>query len=383
MSGGIILVSSVGASLPGLLFTNRRPLRGGTAQFRGEPARAHATPKGAPGETKGGHLPTGRQPRRGPLRFWFGLLLLALAAAACAGEQQTTESTLDALRSAAEQGDSAAQYSLGVTYDNGTGVPEDDSQAVHWYRMAAEQGHLDAQARLGSVLTGYLNRSMPGLFERLPVDVAESLRWHRMAAEQGHTGAQYTLGEMYYDGTGVPEDKAEAARWYRLVAEQGDDIVQDEFGRLLRMDAQNRLGDMYAQGEGVPENDLLATIWYRSAAEQGSVHAQVQLGYLYSYGGGTWVLKDVSEAYRWYRLAAQQGDTFAQTSLGAMSEMGEGTLKDLVLAHMWYNIASANGDEQARGMRDRLEGDMTRTEIDRASELARTCMASDYRDCER
>ena len=37
-----------------------------------------------------------------------------------------------------EQGDAAAQYQLGVMYADGEGVPQDDSEALRWYRMAAE-----------------------------------------------------------------------------------------------------------------------------------------------------------------------------------------------------------------------------------------------------
>ncbi len=48
-------------------------------------------------------------------------------------------------RKAAEQGDAAAQYNLGVHYDDGKGVTEDDAQAVYWYRKAAEQGDAAAQ----------------------------------------------------------------------------------------------------------------------------------------------------------------------------------------------------------------------------------------------
>ena len=43
-------------------------------------------------------------------------------------------------RKLAEQGDAAAQYNLGLMYDNGQGVPQDYAEAVKWYRLAAEQG---------------------------------------------------------------------------------------------------------------------------------------------------------------------------------------------------------------------------------------------------
>ena len=44
-------------------------------------------------------------------------------------------------RKAAEQGDADAQFNLGVMYAKGVGVPKDASQAVTWFRKAAEQGH--------------------------------------------------------------------------------------------------------------------------------------------------------------------------------------------------------------------------------------------------
>ena len=118
----------------------------------------------------------------------------------------------------------------------------------------------------------------------------------------------------------------------------------------------------------------------RRQAEQGDPDAQFNLGVRYAEGEG--VPQDEAEAGRWYGLAAEQGDTTAQLSLGVSYASGEGVLKDSVLAHMWLNIAGANGREFAREWRDRLEPDMTRAEINHATELARTCMASDYQDCE-
>ena len=45
----------------------------------------------------------------------------------------------------AETGYAPDQYTLGLIYANGDGVPEDDAEAVRWYRLAAEQGHASAQ----------------------------------------------------------------------------------------------------------------------------------------------------------------------------------------------------------------------------------------------
>ena len=49
-------------------------------------------------------------------------------------------------------------------YDNGRGVPQDDTEAVKWYRKAAEQGHAEAQNNLGVM---YLNgRGVPQTMPR-------------------------------------------------------------------------------------------------------------------------------------------------------------------------------------------------------------------------
>ncbi len=45
----------------------------------------------------------------------------------------------------AKQGHAKAQHNLGVMYENGQGVPQDDAEAVKWYHKAAEQGHATAQ----------------------------------------------------------------------------------------------------------------------------------------------------------------------------------------------------------------------------------------------
>ena len=49
----------------------------------------------------------------------------------------------------AEAGDAGAQFSLGVTYEQGKGIRQDYTEAVQWYRKAAEQGQAEAQYNLG------------------------------------------------------------------------------------------------------------------------------------------------------------------------------------------------------------------------------------------
>ena len=51
----------------------------------------------------------------------------------------------------ANQGGADAQFTLGLLYKRGVGTIQDTKQAVYWYTKAAEQGHINAQYKLGSL----------------------------------------------------------------------------------------------------------------------------------------------------------------------------------------------------------------------------------------
>jgi TPR repeat protein len=61
--------------------------------------------------------------------------------------------------------------------------------------------------------------------EGVPEDDKQAVKWYRLAAEQGHASAQYNLGFMYSNGEGVPEDDKQAVKWYRLASEQARKII--------------------------------------------------------------------------------------------------------------------------------------------------------------
>ena len=86
-----------------------------------------------------------------------------------------------ALAERAEQGDADAQFRLGVMYDIGQGVPQDEAKAAAWYKKAAEQGDADAQLNLGLM---YDNG------RGVPQDEVRAVAWYRKAAEQGNENAQ-------------------------------------------------------------------------------------------------------------------------------------------------------------------------------------------------
>ena len=79
---------------------------------------------------------------------------------------------------AASQGDAIAQYNLlGIMYQNGEGVPEDDTEAVKWYRLVADSNVI----------------------------------------------AQNNLGVMYYRGQGVPVNYVTAYAWWNIASASGNE----------------------------------------------------------------------------------------------------------------------------------------------------------------
>ena len=181
------------------------------------------------------------------------------------GTHLQAQETLDELRERAELGDPEAQFSLGGMYADGRGVPKDDLVAGRWFRRAAGLGLAEAQYNLGLMYES-------GRFRRTNLTIAddgrhirvvqqgevEAVRWYRLAAEQGLVGAQRRLGFIYRDGQGVPQDYAEAARWFTLAAKQGN------------VASQGGLAGMYANGWGVPHDYVEAHMWFNLAAAQSS-----------------------------------------------------------------------------------------------------------------
>jgi len=69
--------------------------------------------------------------------------------------ESLTPSVTDALdfaslRRLAQKGDPAAQFAVGARFATGEDVKQDYAEAARWFSMAAEQGHIAAQATLGA-----------------------------------------------------------------------------------------------------------------------------------------------------------------------------------------------------------------------------------------
>ena len=137
------------------------------------------------------------------------------------GQSHTDTQDINALRHAAERGDADAQYALADAYSNFRVESMEDAEAlaVRWYKLAANQGHAEAQLQLGL-------RHEQGW--GVPEDSSEAVRWYRLAANQESARAQFNLGVMYRDGQGVTQDPVEAHMWLNLAATHSFD-GQDQY----------------------------------------------------------------------------------------------------------------------------------------------------------
>ena len=80
-------------------------------------------------------------------------------------------------------------------YDTGRGVPQDYAEALRWYRLAAEQGNTSAQFRLGVAY---------GTGRGVPQDYVSAHMWLNLAAATGDEEARKARERVAASMTGRP-----------------------------------------------------------------------------------------------------------------------------------------------------------------------------------
>lgn len=133
------------------------------------------------------------------------------------------EQAFPKLKAAAEKGHKKAQYRVGLCYDKGRGVTEDDAKAVAWYQKAVDQGYAKAQYQLGKC---YKNG------EGIAKDEKKAVELFLLAAKQDNGDAQYQLAKCYLKGKGVAKDEAKAKAWLKKA------VKNEKDGKSIRKDIE-------------------------------------------------------------------------------------------------------------------------------------------------
>lgn len=107
----------------------------------------------------------------------------------------------------ARDGDTRAQTALGRLYGQRR-TPEDDKEALAWLRTAAEKGETEAQ---------YLLAGRYACGEGVERNPKEAAKWYLAAAEKNDVVSQYVLAQMYGSGVGVEKNPERATYWHGKV----------------------------------------------------------------------------------------------------------------------------------------------------------------------
>ena len=118
-----------------------------------------------------------------------------------------------------------SQFRLGLANETGyAGGSRDLAASEHWYRLAAEQGHSEAQSRLGDLLFDghWLNA--------VKQDLDAAMYWQRRAAEQGVPHAQFRLGGLLC----LRGNQQEGYAWLWLARSNGHGGAVNELERVCK-----------------------------------------------------------------------------------------------------------------------------------------------------
>jgi len=240
----------------------------------------------------------------------------------------------------------------------------DFETAFYEWLPLAENGNSEAQYNLGLI---FYDRAFDDTYGE-PEDDKNALYWFKLAANQGHVRAQTNLGLMYDKGYGVDQSYFKAEKWYLLAAGQGS------------RNAQFNLGQMYRRGEGVEQDYVKAIYWYKLAAEQGDADAQSNLGVMYLNISDI-TIHSYKEAVKWFKLASEQGHSKAQYNLASMYLLGKGVKKNLDYAYMWASISHINGNKNGFKIKTIVSKQLNVSHIENIKRLVLDCVNNDYKEC--
>lgn len=158
---------------------------------------------------------------------------------------------------AQEKGDWRAQVSMGILYEEGTFVGQDERRALEYYLMAAQNGSTGAMNNIGNF---YLHG------KGVAKDYDKAFSWYQKAAElSGNAAAQCSLGMCYQYGYGTEINYEKARCFYELSAKQGLGL------------AHYRMGLLYEQGLGVTKDIRMAKQYFGEALHLGCREAALKL----------------------------------------------------------------------------------------------------------
>ena len=295
--------------------------------------------------------------------------------------------------SAAKQGHALAQYKMGYYQYYGKVVKKERAKAFSNFLLSAQGGNSESLAFLADM---YHNG------DGVEKDDKESLSWARKSADAGDKKGQYLQGLLLYRGSAGVLDRKLAEKLFLKSANQGYDIAMNAMGqvehdkenysRALRWfkesadqhnngKAQRMVGEYYTNEKYV-QNDINQGIKYlEQAANQNVSDAILDLAALYA--DGSLVDQDLMQAAEWVKKSASTGNFKSQLLIADL--LSNGKLVDgenYVEALSWALVSAENGNSDALKTIEDVKGELFKPLIVLAEQLSKTCIESNYKECE-
>ncbi|NNE82925.1 MAG: sel1 repeat family protein [Alphaproteobacteria bacterium] len=284
-----------------------------------------------------------------------------------ADEDKDKHGSLDevsARLSRAHAGDSEARVALAALFTD-VGA---DAQAFDWYRLAADQGHHEAEYQVG---LAFLNG------RGVARNDAGALIWIRRAVGGNHAAAMYQLARAFRLGTGgININEGLALEWYENAIEDGYVAATPELVELFIIGAVRAAKD--GNNEDARENIASAIAWSERSVTAGDPAMTFAFAQNLDSGFGGVTAEDDRSAVAIYQIAAQQGSLAASNELVRHFSGGDGVdggdggrAADIPTAFFWNAILEADDPDNAQGFgqiaavqRDQLAGSLSKSQID-------------------
>jgi uncharacterized protein len=160
------------------------------------------------------------------------------------------------LISAAENGDTDAQYQLATHYHSQGNYRD----CMYWLKLACKSKHVFATTNLA--ICYYFGDGVDQCYEK-------AAPLFEQATKQGDANAKYYLGLSYLNGNGLKRDPLKG---FGLLLDCANDGMPW---------AQLSVADCLKDGTGTPADLFEAVSWYAHAAEQGVEEAQKKFQSIY------------------------------------------------------------------------------------------------------
>lgn len=232
----------------------------------------------------------------------------------------------------------------------------DFTQALQWFKKAADKGDLSAQMYTAAAYTY-------GLGTKINKDLAR--KYHILAAKQANASAQLALAESFLDSKQAANKKL-GLIWLNKAVEQGNTNAQLKLaelystGKLMNKDIEKardllkthiekgNVEALFLLGE-IARNShdfITAKDWYTKAAEKNHIKSQLALANLYMQKDSQFF--DTKTGFLWMLKAAENNSKDAQLNLAKLYQEGTIIPKDENLASQWNQRAKSNQNDNVK-----------------------------------